>query len=164
MTSTGEPPKLGMMEIKLPFPLKLGTLVGLGILFIIGGLFLFDKKIPLIKREARTQEEGAVFGIRSQIPAEFPSDVPLFEPSTVRSTTKSQRWVHVVLESEESLEDVLKFYQGEMERLDWEGIQTFKPKGGEAWVFSKDDERLELIVVRNEEEEKTLIFLKSNLP
>jgi len=152
------------MEIKLPFPLKLVVLFGLGALFIIGGLLLFDKNLPLLKKPTPTKEEGAVFGIRSQVPPEFPEDIPLFEPSQVRSTTKSQKWVHIVLESEESLEDVLKFYQNEMEKSGWEAVETFKPKGGEAWVFSKGGEKLELIVVRNEEEEKTLIFLKTNLP
>lgn len=159
LTPQDKLPKLKMMAIRPPF--KIAILFSIGILLILGGFWIFNNKLPLTKK-SDTTTLGQVFGLRSQVPAEFPSDIPLFEKAIIRSTTKSNRQVNVVLETEAAAEEPLQFYKNAMAQNGWEAIETFKPEGGEAWVFSKGDRHLELIVVRNEEEGKTLIFLKTN--
>lgn len=149
------------MTIKLSPPTKLGLLSLLSLTLIAGGFAIWNRnKSP----QPVIPEPGEVHGTQNQLPNEFPSDIPIFKPATIRSSTKSQERVHLVLETEESLEDVLTFYQKKMKQAGWKGIETFQPQGGEAWSYSKDGQRFELIAVRNETEGKTLIFLKTNLP
>jgi len=150
------------MKVRFSTPIKLTAIIGSGLVLIAGGLLLFNRSLPFLRSRPEAPTRGAIFGIRSQIPQDFPQEIPLFEPATIRSTTKSQERIHVVLETEEKPKTVLAFYKNQMAKLGWEAIETFKPKGGEAWVFSKGSKRLELIVVQNEEEKRTLIFLKTN--
>ena len=149
------------MTIKFPPGAKLGIVLTLSIALIAGGLLIWNKNS---QSDQDLPEEGAVFGHRTQALANFPSEIPLFKPAAIRSSTQSRNRIHLVLETEESLATVLNFYREEAKKGGWKGTEIFKPKGGEAWSYSKDGRRFELIAVHNETEGKTLIFLKTNLP
>jgi len=149
------------VPIKLSSKANIGILILASLTFIVGGAVIWNRSQnpqPVIP------DLGEVSGAKASIPNEFPPNIPVFEPAIIRSSTKSKNRIHLVLETTEDLDTVLEFYQKEMEQADWKGIETFQPKGGEAWSFTKNDQRLELITVRNETEEKTLIFLKTDLP
>jgi len=140
-------------------------MVGTSGLFILSGLVIWNRNSPPELATTETgNQQGEVFGLRSQIPEKFPEDIPLFEPATIRGATETKTFLQVNLDTNWGTEEVLSFYFQKMTDSGWEKTEIYQLEGGGVWSFKKNQRRLELTAAWIEEQEITLISLKSFLP
>lgn len=152
----------GVRKIQLPEKVRRLVVPGvllLAILFIAGGLYFHNQSLIFSPHIPVGEEEGAVSGIRTGLPENFPEDIPLFEPAEILSSLSSQERVQVTLQTEALAERVLEFYQQKMRGLGW----RLTGRGGENGVltFTKDDRRLQLTITPNPAG-STLVILNTN--
>ncbi|MEA2020547.1 MAG: hypothetical protein U9M98_02400 [Patescibacteria group bacterium] len=155
------------MTFKIANSVKIGAFLTLLSTFFIGtGLWIFKEEGNLLPQFAQ-EHKGTIFGTQSDLPSNWPEDIPI--PNyyqliqATENQSQNQQRIHLILETEKPVEEVLNFYNKELEKNRWKGVKTFQPSGGEAWIYQKGGRDLELIVVRDLKEDKTLTFLKTTL-
>ncbi len=155
------------MIIKIPKPIKIGAVLTLlSSIFIMGGLWVFKEEGNVLPQFAQ-EPGGAIFGTQSELPSNWPQDIPIPNYCQLKQATENrsqdQQRIHLILETGKPVEEVTNFYNKELENRNWEGVKTFQPSGGQAWIYQKEGRNLELIVVRDINDNKTLTFLKTTL-
>lgn len=143
------------MDLKISSPAKIFTiLIIAGSLFIGSGLIIFKNNNTLFN-VGNNNSAGIVQGTQEEILSQIPTP-----PTTqVHSQTKTRKGVSMFLKADSSVSEILEFYNQKLKERGWAGYKLFHLEGGEAWNFSKETYDLEIMVVRNENERKTLITL-----
>ena len=150
------------MTLQLSPKTKLAIMVGTSGLFILGGIIVWNRNSLAEPAPAETENyQGDVFGLRSQVPERFPEDIPLFEPATIRAVTETRTALQVTLETNRPLEEVLNFYSQKMADSGWEKTEIYQLEKGGIWSFKRDQRSLELTAAWIEEQEITIVSLKS---
>ena len=91
-----------------------------------------------------SEEEGTVSGVQTDLPENFPQDVPLFTPSETLSSLESQERIQLTLQTDGSAERVRKFYQQEMEEVGWQ--LTGRGEDDGILTFLKDTRHTQLVI------------------
>ncbi len=155
------------MKLNLSANLKIGLVfIAVSGLLIFSGLWIFGKAGRVLPQIAKTPN-GTIFGTRSELPSHWPEDIPIPQHCELTQVTeaqsRNQKRINLILESPKPVREILSFYQTELKNKKWEGVETFQPDGGEAWVYKKGERSLELIIVRDIKDNKTITFLKTTL-
>lgn len=152
-----------MRNFRLPENLKRFWVFGvllLALLLFAGGLYFRHQSLltsqQLIGRKEK--EEGVVSGVRTNLPADFPSDIPLFEPAETLSTLKSQERLQLTLQTNTNPERVLEFYRQKMKDWGWRLTERSLANDSGILTFTKDGRQTQLIIT-SESNGSTLIIL-----
>jgi len=130
-------------------------IVLLAICLFAGGLYFRQRGLLLLPKETGGEEEGAVSGLRTGVPENFPQDIPLFEPAEILSSLESKERIQLTLQTGAPVEKVFQFYQQKMEG--WDVVEETTG----LLVFSKNGRRLE-ISITPEPGGSTLVILNNN--
>ena len=86
----------------------------LSLLFLTGGLYFWNRGLAFSPQTVVDEDEGTVSGVETNIPDNFPEDIPLFEPAEILSSFESQKSIQVTMQTEASIERVTQFYEREI--------------------------------------------------
>ena len=106
-----------MRDFELPERLKRFLTPGiilLSLLFLTGGLYFWNQGLTFSPKTVVDEDEGVVSGAETNVPKNFPEDIPLFEPAEILSSFESQERVQLTLQTTASVERVTQFYEREI--------------------------------------------------
>jgi len=98
------------------------------------------------------------------LPANFPSDVPIYPGSKIKLATKSEKGDYAVtLTTSDSQEKVANYYKEQMAAKDWvldneEALGEIGQMNG-LGSFTKDSQKTNLAVLQNKEKSTTTVFI-----
>lgn len=159
----GAAPKKDNKTLKIVL-IVVGVLVGLGIIgTILATMFfasLFDSATDGVNVDDGTvtikSDDGQVTtsaGEGATLAEGWPSDVPIFEPSTLRSSSKADNTsFSAVASTASSVADVTAYYKSEMASKGWATQLDSSSGDGTLLSFSKDNRTSSVIVTRSEDE------------
>ncbi len=107
-------------------------------------------------------QSTATYGSDAAIPDGFPSDVPIYEPSTTVYATKTDdKHYSVALKTADTTDKVFAYYRDELTKQGWTSTHESSYTGGNILLYKKGDRSLSLSVStqENEEVEKTFVNL-----
>ena len=131
-------------------------------LLITGGFYFRQRSLNLVPQVMAPEEEGEVSGLHTNLPENFPQDIPLFEPSETLSSMESQERIQITLQTDGSAERVRKFYQQEMEDFGWKLTGRGMTSDNGVLTFKKDQRNAQ-IVITPDPAGPTLIVLNTML-
>lgn len=106
---------------------------------------------------------SASIGSNAQIPNGFPSDVPIYKPSDVVASSKSNGSYGVSLLTSDSLQKVSDYYSSELPKQGWQSSEDtgqLNLSGGSVMTFTKGSQTLGVILASdNKSGSKTSITL-----
>lgn len=149
-----------MRSFKLPKKIKRFLVPGvllLSFFLLVGGLY-FWKSGLIFSPQAPIGEEGTVAGTRTDVPKNFPPDVPIFEPAEITSSLESQERIQLTLQTEASAGRVSNFYQQQMKESGWKLTGRGMANENGVLSFSKDTRHTQVIIT-SDPEGPTLIVL-----
>lgn len=154
-----------------------GALVGLMILGVIvtsifiGSLFgnatkgikvTGDEDSGSVTIKSNDGQSTTTYGNDASLPDGFPSDVPIYDPSTTVYATKTDdKHYSVALKTADATDKVLAFYSDELTKQGWTSTHESSYTGGNIILYKQGDRSLSLSVStqENEEVEKTFVNL-----
>lgn len=100
--------------------------------------------------------QGSInYGENAKLPDGFPTDVPLYEPSTtVHASKTSDKQYSAGLKTNSSVSDVVAYYRSELAKQGWESTHESSYADGAILNFKKGD-RVVTLSVSNQKDEQT---------
>ncbi len=140
-----------------------GVLVGLSLLGTILVVLFFSalfhkaaKEVDLNEGSVTIQSEDGsktTVGEGAKLAEDFPSDVPIFSPSTLVASTKTEDSSYsAVGKTSSSVADVTSYYKSEMAKQGWTTQLDSTADGGTVLSFQKDNRTAGVIVTSNADE------------
>ena len=156
---------MDVQSFKLPEKLKRFLVPGVLVfaaLLIVGGFYFRQRSLNLVPQIIVPEEEGEVSGIQTDLPENFPQDIPLFTPSETLSSMESQERIQITLQTDGSAERVRKFYQQEMGGFGWKltGRGTANDNG--VLTFQKGQRHAQIIITSDPSGPTLIILGTSN--
>lgn len=153
----------------------IGVLVGIGILSAIAITVLFvsvfhsatkdvnvDKKGGSVTVKTNNGQSSASYGNDVKLPQGFPTDVPVYKPSTIIYATKTETTrFSVAAKTSASMQTVLDYYKSELTKQGWESTHESSYGDGTLLSYTKDGRTLSVTVSsqNNEATDKTFITI-----
>lgn len=131
----------------------------LAIFLLAGGFYFRYRSLLFSSRSVVPEEEGTVSGVRTNVPENFPPDIPLFEPAEILSSLESQERIQVTLQTEVSAGRVSQFYQQGMKDLGWKLTGRGMANDNGVLSFEKSERHAQLVITSDPEGGSTLIIL-----
>jgi len=172
-TETAKPATPGAAPKKKDNTLKIvlivvGVVVGLGVIGTVASMIflgsLFNNAVDNVDVDDGSvtiqSDDGSVttVGEDAKLAEGFPSDVPIFEPSTIKGSTKvDNTQFSVVAATAKSVSDVTSYYKTQMAAQGWTNSLDSASEGSSLLTFTKDNRTASVIVSTSEEDssEKT---------
>ncbi len=111
-------------------------------------------------------EQGkTLFGIKGDLPRDFPADIPVFQPSTVAGSMMMGPNKSLQLETDKPLEEVTEFYKSAMAERGWLEDHSAQAFGNQPYTTNWiKGHRQVAIIATPPEDGKTLIIVNVNQP
>ncbi len=96
--------------------------------------------------------ESASFGDNTKLPSGFPSDVPIYQPSSIKIAVKSNDGYNVTLSTTDSPDKVKTFYTDQLKAKGWsseDGQSISFGSGLTAQSFMKGDQMLTVLIAQD---------------
>lgn len=141
-----------------------GVLVGLGIIgtiasmVFLGSLFnnAVDNVNPADGSVTIQSDDGTVktnVGEDAKLADGFPTDVPIFEPSTLKASSKvDNTQFSAVATTASSVADVTNYYKSQMASQGWTNSLDSSSDGSSLLTFAKDNRTASVVVTTSTEE------------
>lgn len=153
----------GVRKIQLPEKVRRFLVPGvllLVVFFIAGGFYFRRRSLGLVPQLTVPEEGGEVSGLQTNLPENFPEDVPLFEPSEILSGLESKERIQVTFQTDASAERVSQFYQQGMSDRGWKLAGRGVSEDSGVLTFSKDSRYTQLTITPSPEG-PTLVILST---
>lgn len=148
---------------KLTRPLKIGIILTLlSTAFLAGGFWIFKEDNQVLQNISQ-QKAGSVFGRRADIPSQWPEDISIPNNCSLMSSSehykRDQKIISLNLETTQTPQEILNFFHRNLEKNNWERFMNFQLEGGESWVYQKENQKLELLVWKDINADKSFISM-----
>ena len=128
-------------------------LIGVGIRILSGVIFGGERGEKLVEMatDGKVAVEFAGENHEVQLPADFPKDVPVFAPVTVKGVVTIAGTINVSLESDRLMSEVASFYQSQLPSQGWVSASVLNSEGGFFGTFTKENRQLIVAITPKEE-------------